>query len=486
MGSILQNLGRRQDGLLLFESFESPNFTLDQLWILLNGTPALSNSVSKDGFYSLALDSTCALLENDIIDSSSNTNTFGYAVAWFYDDASNVASNSIPSFVAGNSGVPLAIGIGVNKAISTTLYSVVINGSWFVTATPRTTGWHRFSIVADPTTSFPYAFIDNVSTGFTTGAATLLTQVQLGCQANTGDGFGFFDLVQVCYSSLFTLMNLTDPQGVTIISQGSAPQVLSSSGQVQINLSHIDCPFDGYLVVSNIIQDAGVIYPSAPVFQSDILSLSAGDIYFLNQFRFGRRPSSVSVVPTQVRNDTKAIDGPKQSMFFNDTDMVQLTFNDLTEDLKNALLSWWTTAKRGEIFSAAVEEDDIYLDFTQGHVSAFPNGQLLLAFPPPGTGKVLTVQSPDGTIKENVTVAGSSFDVPSGLWTATLQAPQVEAVDAGLQVKALYYWPFCSANATQLSISISNVKVKRWNVQISFMEQVQAKDFMSFFMGLDV
>ena len=464
MGTVLQSLAQRQDGLLLFESFESQNFALDQSWLVLNGTPTITPNAAKEGLYSLEIDSSCPLIQNTAA-------YFQYAAVWFFDDATKTTQGATPALMLSDSATGLTFGVGVNNSCSTGFYSVrQDSGSWIATSIPRTSGWHRFSM-SPPVAGTPHLFIDNADTGYSSGAGAspFFNTIQVGCQANTGDGWGYMDWVQVCLTSTLTVYNLTDPQGVLLVCAGNVPQATSSSGQASLDLSAVDVPVDGYLAVTQTVAPN-----SAPVYQSDIINVSAGDVYFLNQYRFGRRPSTLSIAPTGSRNDTKAVDGPKQSVFFYDTDKVTLTFEGLTEAQANGLLAWWTTAKRGEVFSVAVEENDIYIDSTQSAVTAFPTGQIVVAYSPPGIGKVLTVQSPDGTIKENVTVAGASFDVPSGLWTVSLAAPQAEAVQSGMQVRARYYWPFCTADTTQLSVALASPKVKRWTAQIVFEETVQS------------
>lgn len=472
-GTVLQSLAQRQDGLMLLESFESANFISDQAWVLLNGTVTRDNSVAKDALYSLKMDSTCPLIQNQ---PGGYTK---YAVSWFYDEATFTTQLCNPAMVLSDSVSGATVGIGVNNAKDSAHYCIELApGVWVPTAIARSTGWHRFSMSPDANGN-PHLFVDNLDTSFGLGAATFFDTIKLGCQANTGDGFGWFDLVALCSSSTLTVYNLTDPQGLVLVCAGMVPQANSAAGVAVLDMSQTDVPLDGYLVVTNPLGNG------APVYQSDIQNFSAGDIYFLNQFRFGRRPTSLSIQPTQSRTDTMAVDGPRQSVFFYDADKVSLSFNDITEDLANQLRSWFTTAKRGETFSVCVEESDFYVDFTQQIVTAFPTGQLVVAYAPPGKGKWLVVQSLDGTIKETVQIASSSYSVATGLWTITLVNPQSEAVQAGMQVRALRCWPFCMVTEKMLNIVLSNAKVKRWTVQINFMELIQNQDFMDFYAGLN-
>ena len=476
--TILQSLAQRRDGLLLFESFESPNFTLDQGWTVLNGTPTTSNAVAHDALNSLVMDSTCPLIQYQ------PGSYFTCAAGWFYDDATKTTQAAIPAIVLKDSAGASIFGIGVNNAVSTTNYSILTAaGTWVASTITRTTAWHRWSYSLDASSN-PHLYIGNLDTGVALGAGVLCNTIQVGCQANTGDGFGWFDQIQVCANQFVTMYNLTDPQGLVVVCAGSAPQALSSSGIAQVDMAFTDSPFDAYLVVTNLIQQAGMTLDSAPLYQSDVNSFSAGDIYFLNQFRFDRRVSSLSPVATQSRTDTLSLDGVKQSVFFYDVDKVTLVIDGITDDQRNDLLSWWTTAKRGEVFSVAVDEDDIYLDYTQQAVTAFPTGQLVLAYPPRGAGKRLVVQSSDGTIKESVKVASSTFNATDGFWHVNLAAPQAEAVGAGLQVRGLNYWPFCTVESTAFNVSLKSVQVKRWMLTISFMETVQNQPFMAFAAGL--
>ncbi len=467
MGTLLQSLAQRQDGVLLFESFEASTFLQDQNWGTINGTPSQSQNVALDGIYSLALDSTCPLIQN--VPAA----PFTYCAAWFYDTLDTTAGCS--PMISASAGVN-TLTVGVLQGFGTYyILSPVVQD----TKIPRINGFVRFSISPD-VNGFEHVYINNTDTGYASPWSAPFTVFRLGCLNNTGDGFGYFDWVQINSTSTLTMYNLTDPQGFTLICGGAAPQATSSDGIAVIDMSKIDSPAMGYLTVQ-----PGNSPNAAPIYQSDVLEFNAGDIYFLNQVRFNRRPTMLSVMPTQSRTDQKAVDGQQQSMFFYDADVLVLTISGLTEDQKNSLLSWWTTAKRGETFSVAVEESDIYLDFTQAAVTAFPTGQLVTAYQPPAPGKVVVVQSSDGTIKEACKIAShGSYSSTTGVWTCNLVTPQAEAVTAGLQVRALYYYPFCQITDKALKVTLSDAKIKRWQAQISFTEAIQAQDFMDFYAGL--
>ena len=479
MGTILQSLSARREGSMLFESFESPAFMQNENWTLLNGTPVITDSVTKQGLYSLVMDSSYPQIQKKF------STPYSYSTVWFYDDATQTASTFKPNVIWSQPdapGGPLAFSLGVDNSVSTGFY-VAYYGNLMIpviTTVARTTGWHRFTMFTIPLSAQIIMLVDNVNATTLSGLVHLNT-ITLGASVYTGTPFGYFDWVQVYVDNFITLYNVQSAQtlhlylkssGTVIHSQGTpAP----STSLVQIDVSQVDFPAQGYMAVSN------GQYGDQSFFQSDIKDLNGGDIYLLNLYRFGRRPSSIGPVPTETRNDIKAVSGAKQSTFFYDQDTVTLTYRGLTEAQKDDLLRWWTTVKRGETFSVAVEESDIFLDFTQLPVTAYPVGQLVLSNPNVGQGQKLTVQSPDAEIKENVVLAaGAVTDPITGFTTVNLVTPQAEAVDAGLQVRALYYWPFANTTVKSLSENLESVQNSFWTVVIQFEELIQSPNWIQF------
>ena len=478
MGTILQSLPQRRDGLMLMESFESANFMMDQGWTLINGTPSTTQSVAKEGLSSLVLDATNPLILKDF-----GSTPFLYCAVWFYDDATQTATDYQPGLRIIDPVNHHNFFTGVWNSNSTTNYTP---GN-----IPRTTGWHKFSFVYDSSGGNVFHYIDNVLAFTDTSYPGLaFTQFEIGDinTASTGTAFGYMDWVQICADQFLTLYGLAPGQWLNLVAQEENGGVITAqvqgdgAGQAQLDISGLDFPAQGYLWVGQP-PNGSMLF-----FQSDMLNLSAGDIYLLAVYRFKtldgtpRRATMFTPLAVSTRNDVMAVAGARQSVFFYDVDKMTLSFRALTDGQKNELLRWWTTVKRGATFGIAIEENDIYLDYTQQAVTAFPNGQLVLASPAIANalGKVLTVQSVDGEIKENVKVKSLAFDPLSDYYTATLDLPQAEAVAAGLQVKALYYWPFAWSTDKALSVVPEDARSKKWNVSFAFQEQIQAPSWLQF------
>ena len=475
MNSILQSLARRVDGLQLFESFESPNFIVDQDWTVLNGTPSISSAVSKEGIYSLIMDSTYPQIQKKF------SVPFGYSSVWFYDDATQTAAGFNPQVTWTDSINGQAFTVGVNNSVDPTVYCYAQPLGSGPTSTPRTTGWHRFTVYLLTDLNVIVVMIDNVVFLRTTYTGILDT-ITLGAGTYTGTPFGYFDWVQVLVDPFITVYGLTHGQYLNVVLNSAGAIIQTNhpvdAGIAQVDVSTVDFPAQGFLQVQQPPYGDGLFY------QSDILTLYGGDRYLLNLYRFDRKPTAIPLIqPQQMRNDLKSVGGAKQSVFFYDQDQVTLTWRAITEAQKNELLRWWTTAKRGETFSVAIDEAQIYLDYTQFPVVGWPTGQLMLSSPATQAGQVLTVQSSDGTIKENVKVASVSLDNNSGIYTANLDLPQTEAVAAGLQVRALYYWPFCTTMAKNLAVVPEDIRSKRWTVSITFEELIQTKSWISFLLN---
>lgn len=476
MGTILQSLSTRREGLLLLESFEAPNFMLDEGWSLLQGAPTRTDMVAKEGLFSLEMNATWPAIKK-ILDQP-----FQCSTVWFYDDASETGTLYSPRVQWINTSNGDAFMLGVDNAIDPGYYMQSSpSGTGPLFSFPRSTGWHRFTVKHYPALNRMELWIDNVRCLAVTYTAGSLDAITVGSYNAVDTTFGFFDWVQVFSDPYITIYNLEVAQfAQVVLSSGGAiivKQAEQANGIGQVDVSDIDFPAQGYLQVLN-----GRVFFNGdrPFYQSDMQTLNSGDIYLLNLYRFGRRPTTLSIPPLAMRNDIKAVGGPKQSVFFYDQDQVSLTFRGLTEDQKDDLTRWWTTTKRGETFSVAVEESQIYLDFTQAAVTAFPNGQLVLAAPAPTPGQRLAVESSDGYIKENVKVASVSFDNNTGFYTATLDKPQAEAVLAALQVRHIYYWPFATTNVKSLAFSLEDPKTPRWTVTLSFEELIQSPSWIDF------
>lgn len=474
MNTILQSISQRVTGLQLYESFESPNFMLDQLWTLLNGTPTTTDSVAKDGLFSLQMDSTYPQIQKKF------TAPFGYSTVWFYDDPTQTAVGFNPQVTWSSSVTGQAFTLGVNNSIDTTHYSGASPGGSGRTSTIRTAAWHRFTIYTLPLVNQIVVLLDNVVYLRTTYTGILDT-ITLGAGTYTGTPFGFFDWVQVLVDPFITMYGLTALQYLNVVMQtsGTVLQVISqvNSGIAQVDVSTIDFPCTGFLQVQQ------PPYGDVLFYQSDVMTIYAGDRYLLNLYRFDRKPGNLVPQDMVMRNDISSVGGSKQSTFFYDQDQITFSFRALTEVQKNELLRWWTTVKRGETFSIAIDEALIFLDYTQFPVVAWPTGQLLLSSPATQAGQILVVQSTDGTIKENCRVTSVTLDPNSGMYTANLASPQAEAVAAGLQARALYYWPFAVTMEKALNVVPEDIRSKRWTITISFRELIQTKSWIALLMN---
>ena len=89
--TLIQALVQADTGRLLFESFEGLNWGSDQGWTTLQGSPQASSDTAQDGLKSLKMDSTYPQIEKDL-----TTEGIGYAVAWFFDDATETSSAFAP------------------------------------------------------------------------------------------------------------------------------------------------------------------------------------------------------------------------------------------------------------------------------------------------------------------------------------------------------------------------------------------------------
>jgi len=452
MGStILQTFPRVTDGLLLFESFETINFTSDQGWTLLNGTPQISPDVAKEGLKSLKLDTTYPQLEKTFT-------AFQYSAGWFYDDSAIIAGGFTP-FMNWLSSTPATFGLGVDLATSTGFYSKTVAGVTSATTVARTTGWHRFEIVDDPTGVTRTLKIDGVSVSSVARVGTLV-KVRVGVSVYAGaPAFGYFDWIQVAVSAKVRVGGLTAGQLVQIYTASNTlvGSATATGNSVSIDTTSQDSPFDSYVKVT---RPGGTL----PYFRSSVFSVSTGDDYLLSVYDFGRRPSGFDPREAALRDDKESNAGINQSVFFYSRDVVTMSFMDLTEDQRQALYAWWQVAKRGEVFGVALDNGACFIGKLTADTSFGSAAAVLDSVAGVAKGNPLSFKSTSGNrreIKKVVSVAGS---------TATMESEFSADFKSGDEVRDQFYWPYALVTDKALQISLSNLKKRRWTATVSFKE----------------
>ena len=447
MGStLLQALPRFTDGLYLFESFESSTFTADQAWTLAYGSPTRTQSVSKEGLWSLNLSATpCGL---------SKLVSHGAASCWFYDDASNVTSDVQSGLLSRAAGYAF-FGAYASNIMSTGFYAMQLGGAPAITTVPRSTGWHRFSVVS--LGGVITVYIDNVSVGSAAGGT--LVEVNIGSFGGSTDPFGFLDDVQVTPAQMF-VSGVTNGDTVTVVDANNS---LLATGvafgpSLHLDLWPIDSPFQGRIVVTR---------PGGGLrFISDLLALSNGDGYHYVEVDMGRRPSSLDAKDNVLRNDTESNSGLNQSITFNGRERVSMGFRDLTDAKKDELTAWWSAAKAGATVAVTLDSDNRFYSLLTANV---------------GQGaQTLTVQSATGLAKGTVLLVRTQDGIESQLLTVESVAGAVVNVTppiafpfkTGDLVRAKFYWPFLITTDKALPLTLSQLKDKRWTLTLGFKEKL--------------
>lgn len=450
--SILQNLARSVNGLLLLESFESVNFVQDQGWTLLNGLPVNSNDTAFSGLRSFKMDLSYPQIEK-------TTTAFNFSVGYFRDDSAIVAGNFQPFIKWIDSGGAVWA-LGVNDSVSAVFYTKIINGVASATAIPRTTAWHRFSFVRNSGAATAELFIDNVSVG-SAGALNSFTKIQVGARVYAGTpAFGYFDLIQVCSSANFVVSQLENGQAMTLLESNGTTVIASAvaaAGAATVSVATLNQPLQA---IVKITKADGI----RPFFLGPENSISGGDNWNLNVFDLGRRVSTFRKGRPSTKDDKESSSGKNQTLFYFSRDTVGMTFTDLTDAQVNELQRWWGYAKSGGIFSAAIDSEDLYAGLLTAATGA--------------TGSVLAVGSAVGANRNSrlmvIEANGQHFEVGEVLSIAaaniTLKEQLVQQYSIGALVRHNYYWPAVITTDSNFEPALSNSKLKRWMVSISFKE----------------
>lgn len=457
--TILQHLVKAKSGLMLLEDFESTNFMGDQGWLLNNGVPTTTTSIFFSGLRSLIMDLTYPQIQKAF------STPYQWAAGEFFDDASQTVTLFKP-FMQFISVAAAAIwGLGVDNSVSTGFYTKIVNGVSSASTVARTNGWHKWEILYDGATVI--LKVDGTTVSTTAIAGLNFTILKVGLLAFSGaTAFGYFDLIQVTSSSILTFKNLPSIGGALGSSgtlYNSAETVLAGPTQttgtytVDVTTLVTQQPFVGSFSAT---KTNGV----RPLFRSPSLTFCAGDVWVYNNFDLGRRVASFSNSRPENRSDMESTGGVNQSLSYYSRDIAGLMLTDLTDDQKDELKRWWGFAKDGGIFSAAVDDSDVYL----GKVSA-------------DTGTNPTTFTVNSTVGANrnarlmlTRLNGQTFEVAEVLSQTptvfTIKKGLLENYQSGDQVRSVYYWPFVISTDMSFTPLLTNPKLKRWSVTINFKE----------------
>lgn len=461
--TIIQSMSRGQNGLQLLENFESQNFLGDQGWQVVNGVPTTTNVVAYSELRSFQLDLTYPKIKKTF------TTPFRWSAGWFFDDPAQTITTFNPFIQWQSIAAPATWGIGVNNAISTTNYTMTVANVQSASPVVRTAGWHRFEILHDEFFDEVRLKIDGVLISTLAFPGLNFTVLFLGVNTFVGaTAFGYWDLIQVTKSAYIKFTNLAPAS----LAQGALSSLYLTDGTpVSLNdtvvggvvfvapLYPINVPFDGYFVFSKTDR-------VLPLFRGPVQSFSGGDVWNYHEFNLGRRVSTFMKTRKAMRTDLEATSGINQSLFYFSRDMVGLTLTDLTDDEQQSLQRWWGYAKSGNVFSAAIDSQDLFV------------GKLTLATG--GNATTITLDTTAGLNQKSKIMLtranGQTFEVAevksiAGL-VVTLQQALVEGYEIGDQVRHSYYWPFAITTDAAFMASLTNTKLKRWTAMISFKEAI--------------
>lgn len=461
--TIIQSMSRGQNGLQLLENFESDNFISDQGWQLVNGVPKTTTSAAYSELQSFQLDLTYPKIKKVF------ATPFRWSAGWFLDDPAQTLTTFNPFIQWQSIAAPATWGIGVNNAVSTTKYTMTVNNVQVASAVTRTAGWHRFEISYDESFSDVRLIIDGSTISTVVIGGLNFTVLFLGVNTFVGaTAFGYWDLIQAARSPSIRFFNLAPASltaGGTFSIYNDAGVLIAGPGGIvggtitQGFVYPLNMPFDGYFAFTqpNDVQ---------PKFRGPIQSFCVGDVWNYNEFNLGRRVSTFRKTRKASRSDLESTSGINQSLFYFSRDMVGLTLSDLTDDEQQSLQRWWGYAKSGNIFSAAIDSQDVYV------------GKLTVATG--GNASTITLDTTAGLNRKSKIMLtranGQTFEIAevksiAGL-VVTLQQALAQGYEIGDQARHSYYWPFAISTDAEFMAMLTNTKLKRWTAMVNFKEAI--------------
>ncbi len=452
--TVIQTMPKTSSGLLLFESFEAPTFMADQDWTLLHGVPSISPNAAKQGLMSFIMDLTYPLISHSL-----PSFTAGWSAQYFYDDATVVTGGFTPE-VQWIDSMANVYGLGVDLAVSTTFYTKTVAGVKTATTVARTTGWHRFTL--GPVSTNWVTAIDG-TTCATFSSANAIATLKIGITVASGTiPFGFFDWVQATSSPFISVLNT---QGNAVLYSSDGTTSLASMSSNKFDVRTLDYPFDGLM---RCYDASG----STPIYNGYVRSFSGGDVLALKTLDFGRKASSLTVMPSQMRNDKFSLGGQDQSVFYNARDTMGISFNLLTDEQAQSIREFWQDLQQGAYCSLAIDSGNLY----DGHMASWTyatgtgSNPLTLAPTTVGLNKGAVIRIFTETRRQQ---AVSTVATLVSSTQVKIAQPLQLADGAAGKVNSMYYWPVSKCTDQKLGLSLADPKTKRWNFSMNFVEVIE-------------
>lgn len=454
--TLIQAMLPQVDGRVLFESFEGLNWQTDQNWITINGSPASSSDVAKDGLKSFIVDSTFPQMYN--------ASEFELAAGWFFDDSAETTGGVKPFLQCRRKGGATLWGLGVDNSVSTTHYCKKVSGVVTVTAVARSTAFHKFGVFRSG--SDIVLQIDDVTVSTSVGAGTaVFDRVELGATVYAGTEFGYFDFIQLATSQNLTVHGLEAGQKISLyLEDDTLISTVTVSGTSAVwAIQAEDFPMSAYF---KLTRTDGI----NPRFRSDVLEMWAGDNRAFYEINFDRKVTAQDPMMDVMRTDKEANAGVNEGIFFHAREVNKIAFQGLTEEQRQTVYPWWAYAQESSVYAVAIDSSLTY------------DGRLAVA--PTANDSTITVDSADGLgagakilikrtdnikmeIKEVASVAGA---------IVTLTTPLLYTYRVGDFARSIYYHPYCISTDKKIPLRLSNQKIKRWNFIHTFKEKLEGQE----------
>lgn len=459
--TIIQGLYPGKLGQLLFEDFEGLNWQSDQLWDILNGNPQATTAAPFTGTRAFALDDSFPLIENDF--SGSSNPVYEWSVMHFLDDSSVITGTYTPFVLYFPSSGSFEWGIGVDLATSTGFYTVRVNGVDSATTFVRTDGYHQFAFELVGTTATLY--IDGVSVASTTVTDGTFDRIRLGEITGSGTpAFGFMDDVQVGRTRNIKVRGIEAGVEASLLEKDGTviSTVISTGPTVDLSVIFNDSPFLARLVTTTPNRVSRQVF-------GPLVEVFAGDEFTQDIIDFGRKVTTFNYPPQVKRRDKESTVGVNETIFFSARDAGNISINHIVDDLRKQLRKWWSFAQRSFVYGIAIDSDQLSVNQVTAEAEA---GDTFLEISDTiglRAGQQLIVRHPDNLDSEDIEIAS----VDTGPDGVTVKDELLHGYPSGSFVRDEFYWPRVLSTDKQLGIVLSTPKVKRWNFNNGWKEEIE-------------
>ena len=480
-------LSKVVDGMVFREDFEADQFVSYDGWSTLQGIPTHTKDQSIAGLFSLLLEGTQdeSGLPVCLKMSPPQTGISNWvAVVWFYDDATKTTDPGpyLKLELANENFVQ----VGPRNGVSAGFYSCNPSGNFTedafsATATPRTTGWHKFLVnyMIQGSTFGVGIYIDDVLVQTLPMASNIpIKSIYLmGSTLNTAsDSFGYFDELRYMrnYSSFVSgiagrrlnvpgLMTEDVPLGIG--GWAIPSEINPEDNDYPVEISQLSSGSSD----TDSLNRLALFLPSGDPRRAMV----PGDQFSFTEIDFGRRATTFQNQPGTLGNNSLSNSGFSTTVTSGRIDRAPFVINSLfgLEWVQRAM-NFFEYARQGNPFSFSLYGDDTVCSSLiaivapgNSQIQVFSTLNLSGAYIIPGNYYI--IERSDRSAREIVLITTASAYGRFGLSESVKNSYSI-----GDTIRSVNFWPNMELDSRSFGFSVSEPKTLTYDWTINMREHL--------------